>query len=64
MSDDAGDGHEAADRFGSPEADPFHDYEGRSTLGAADPTEVAQFAHDCYIAGVDPDETATFLKAR
>ena len=42
--------------------DPFHDREGRSLLGDVDPTELAQFAHDCWLAGVEPDAVATALR--
>ena len=60
----ADDGDHAVDRFGAPESDPFHDDNGRPTLGDADPAEVARFAHDCFVAGVDPDEMAALLRSR
>jgi hypothetical protein len=50
------------DHMDETDLDPFHDAQGRSLLGDTDPTELVQFAHDCWVAGVEPDLVAAVLR--
>ena len=45
------------------EEDVFHDADGVSVLGDADPFEVALYAHQCWRLSLDPDEKAALLRA-
>ena len=45
------------------EEDLFHDLEGNTTLGDADPFEVAVYAHHCWRLNQDPDAVAAELGA-
>lgn len=56
----------SVDGFGQEEGeedDVFHDADGLSVLGDADPFEVSLYAHHCWRLGLDPDETAALLRA-
>jgi hypothetical protein len=44
------------------EEDEFHDANGDSVLGDADPIEVCLFAHHCWVMGLDPEATAHELR--